>query len=37
MSGRELPAGSRATWDKLAAEMFGSKRSTSVSEPSQGA
>jgi hypothetical protein len=34
MSGRELPDGSRARWDRLAAEMFGAKQPGR--EPSRG-
>ncbi|MFL6131544.1 MAG: PAS and ANTAR domain-containing protein [Nocardioidaceae bacterium] len=36
MSGRELPTGSRATWDNLAAEMFEGEPRGRVREGSQG-
>ena len=36
MSGRELPAGSRATWDRLAAELVAGDGQPSVREPSPG-
>ena len=36
MSGRELPAESRATWDRLAAEMSEGERPARVREGSQG-